>query len=107
MELQDIMFIIVHRTLTYADFRWRQKDVLSLAWNVLGRRRYYFHGEDTPPQARAGEGGEGMIARDREETNDVAIQPKIRRGNTKGMKKFVQYGFSLDTFPKRPQNGNF
>jgi hypothetical protein len=47
--------------------------------------------------------------RDREETSDVAFQPKIRRGNTKGgLNKFVQYGFTLDTFPKKvPKNDNF
>jgi hypothetical protein len=51
--------------------------------------------EKTHPQARAGE------ARDREDTIDVAIQPKIRRCNTKGLNKLVQYGFTLDTFPKK------
>jgi hypothetical protein len=41
--------------------------------------------EKTHPLRHAQEKGEGMIARDREETIDVAFQPKIRRCNTKGL----------------------
>jgi hypothetical protein len=54
--------------------------------------------EKTHPLRHAQEKGEGMIARDREETIDVAFQPKIRRCNAKGVNKIVQHGFTLDTF---------
>ncbi len=55
--------------------------------------------EKTHPLRHAQEkGGEGMIARDREETIDVAFQPQIRRCNAKGVNKIVQHGFTLDTF---------